>query len=176
MILTQGQVRAILDNMEKRHAKYVWTENLPIELCKHIDTTVGSVVAQSSIGRSASVMIMDAWDLMSLRRRIRMSLLDKVYTANDMRSAAKCISCCEFGLKFDNMDTARMLRQAADAIEREKAIKNKLAKIDAMAVAPLNNNLLHQKTNGEKVIAKIEFFESVKEILFGEISGRGVEK
>ena len=36
MRLTQGQVRAILDYMEKRDAHYVWTENLPIELCKHI--------------------------------------------------------------------------------------------------------------------------------------------
>ena len=105
-----------------------------------------------------------------------MSLIGKVYTANDMRAAAKCLYCCEVDLKFDNRDIARMLIQSADAIEREKAIKNMLAKIGAMAVAPLDGNLLHQKTNGEKVIAKIKFFESVKEILVGGKAGREVNE
>lgn len=36
MRLTQGQVRAILDNMERRDSPYVWMENLPCELCKYI--------------------------------------------------------------------------------------------------------------------------------------------
>lgn len=36
MRLTQGQVRAILRNMESRSVQFIWTENLPLELCKHI--------------------------------------------------------------------------------------------------------------------------------------------
>lgn len=94
--------------------------------------------------------------------------MTRKYTSYQMRVAAS--SCDEMGHQM----VARMLRQAADAIESEKAIKNKIAEIDAMAVAPLDGNLVHQKTNSEKVIAKIEFFESVKEILGCEKTGRSV--
>ena len=55
-----------------------------------------------------------------------MSLIGKVYTANDMRAAAKCLSCCEVDLKFDNRDIARMLRQAADMMDREVGNASKM--------------------------------------------------
>ena len=48
-----------------------------------------------------------------------MRKIDKVYTAQDMRDVAKCLSCSEISLNFDKRDIARMLRQAADMMERE---------------------------------------------------------
>ena len=48
-----------------------------------------------------------------------MSLIGKVYTAQDMRNASKCLFACEVDLEHDNRDIARMLRQAADMMERE---------------------------------------------------------
>ena len=47
-----------------------------------------------------------------------MSLIDKIYTAKDMRAAAKCLFACEVDLKHDNRDISRMLRQAADMMDR----------------------------------------------------------
>ena len=47
-----------------------------------------------------------------------MCLINKVYTAQDMRDAAKCLFACEVDLKHDNRDISRMLRQAADMIDR----------------------------------------------------------
>ena len=47
-----------------------------------------------------------------------MSLINKVYTAQDMRDAAKCLFACEVDLKHDNRDIAKMLRQAADMMDR----------------------------------------------------------
>lgn len=52
-----------------------------------------------------------------------MSLIGKVYTAKDMRAAAKCLFACEVDLKHDNRDISRMLRQSADMMDRaERAI------------------------------------------------------
>ncbi len=42
----------------------------------------------------------------------------KMYTAQDMRDAAKCLFACEVDLKHDNRDISRMLRQAADMMDR----------------------------------------------------------
>ena len=50
-----------------------------------------------------------------------MSLINKVYTAQDMRDAAKCLFACEVDLEHDNRDIAQMLRQAARMLEREKS-------------------------------------------------------
>ena len=47
-----------------------------------------------------------------------MSLIGKVYTSQDMRDAAKCLFACEVDLKHDNRDISRMLRQAADMMDR----------------------------------------------------------
>ena len=55
-----------------------------------------------------------------------MSLINKVYTAQDMRNAAKCLFACEVDLEHDNRDIAKMLRQAAgmmDRADREAAAK-----------------------------------------------------
>ena len=55
-----------------------------------------------------------------------MCLINKVYTAQDMRDAAKCLFACEVDLKHDNRDIAKMLRQAAgmmDRADREAAAK-----------------------------------------------------
>lgn len=52
-----------------------------------------------------------------------MSLIGKVYTAQDMRDAAKCLSCSEVSLNFDKRDIARMLRQSADMMDRAEAEK-----------------------------------------------------
>ena len=46
-----------------------------------------------------------------------MSLINKVYTAQDMRDAAKCLFACEVDLKHDNRDISRMLRQSADMMD-----------------------------------------------------------
>ena len=43
----------------------------------------------------------------------------KMYTAQDMRDAAKCLFACEVDLKHDNRDISRMLRQSADMMDRE---------------------------------------------------------
>ena len=51
-----------------------------------------------------------------------MSLIGKVYTAHDMRDAAKCLFACEVDLKHDNRDIARMLRQAADMMDRAERV------------------------------------------------------
>lgn len=47
-----------------------------------------------------------------------MCLINKVYTAQDMRDAAKCLFACQVDLKHDNRDISRMLRQAADMMDR----------------------------------------------------------
>ena len=44
----------------------------------------------------------------------------KMYTAQDMRDAAKCLFACEVDLKHDNRDISRMLRQSADMMDRER--------------------------------------------------------
>lgn len=51
-----------------------------------------------------------------------MSLIGKVYTAQDMRDAAKCLFACEVDLKHDNRDISRMLRQAADMMDRADSV------------------------------------------------------
>ena len=52
-----------------------------------------------------------------------MSIIGKAYTAQDMRDAAKCLSCSEVSINFDKRDISRMLRQAADMMDRaERAI------------------------------------------------------
>ena len=61
-----------------------------------------------------------------------MSLINKVYTAQDMRDAAKCLFACEVDLKHDNRDISRMLRQAAgmmDRADREAAAKREIAEL-----------------------------------------------
>ena len=58
-----------------------------------------------------------------------MSLINKVYTAQDMRDAAKCLFACEVDLKHDNRDISRMLRQSADMMDRaERAINDESLK------------------------------------------------
>ena len=47
-----------------------------------------------------------------------MSLINKVYTAQDMRNAAKCLFACEVDLEHDNRDIAKTLRQAAGMMDR----------------------------------------------------------
>ena len=51
-----------------------------------------------------------------------MSLISKVYTANDMRAAAKCLFASEVNLKYDNRDIARMLLQAADVMDNAYSV------------------------------------------------------
>lgn len=51
-----------------------------------------------------------------------MSLISKVYTANDMRAAAKCLFASEVNLKHDNRDIARMLLQAADVMDNAYSV------------------------------------------------------
>lgn len=45
--------------------------------------------------------------------------MSKQYTAQEMRDVAKSLSSSEVSLRFDKRDIAAMLRQAADAMERE---------------------------------------------------------
>ena len=64
-----------------------------------------------------------------------MSLIGKVYTAKDMRAAAKCLFACEVDLEHDNRDIARMLRQAADMLDRadgEAAEKREIETLRAL--------------------------------------------
>ena len=52
-----------------------------------------------------------------------MSLIGKAYTSQDMRDAAKCLSCSEVSINFNKLDIARMLRRSADMMDRaERAI------------------------------------------------------
>ena len=51
-----------------------------------------------------------------------MSLINKVYTAQDMRNAAKCLFACEVDLEHDNRDISRMLRQSADMMDRAERV------------------------------------------------------
>ena len=52
-----------------------------------------------------------------------MSLINRVYTAQDMRDAAKCLFACEVDLKHDNRDISRMLRQSADMMDRAERLR-----------------------------------------------------
>ena len=51
-----------------------------------------------------------------------MSLIGKVYTEQDMRNAAKCLFACEVDLEHDNRDISRMLRQAANMMDRAERV------------------------------------------------------
>lgn len=51
-----------------------------------------------------------------------MSLIGKAYTAHDMRDAAKCLFSCQVDLEHDNRDISRMLRQAADMMDRAERV------------------------------------------------------
>ena len=51
-----------------------------------------------------------------------MSLIGKVYTAHDMRDAAKCLFACEVDLEHDNRDISKMLRKAADMMDRAEMV------------------------------------------------------
>ena len=51
-----------------------------------------------------------------------MSLIGKAYTSQDMRDAAKCLFACEVDLKHDNRDISKMLRQAADMMDRAEMV------------------------------------------------------
>lgn len=61
-----------------------------------------------------------------------MSLIGKVYTAKDMRAAAKCLFACEVDLVHDNRDIARMLRQAADMMDRADTEKREIETLRAL--------------------------------------------
>lgn len=61
-----------------------------------------------------------------------MSLIGKVYTAKDMRAAAKCLFACEVDLEHDNRDIARMLRQAADMMDRADTEKREIETLRAL--------------------------------------------
>ena len=61
-----------------------------------------------------------------------MCLINKVYTAQDMRDAAKCLFACEVDLKHDNRDISKMLRQAADMMDR--AVGNAAAMREALVM------------------------------------------
>ena len=57
------------------------------------------------------------------------------YTAKDMRAAAKCLFACEVDLEHDKRDIARMLRQAADMMDRadvEAAEKREIETLRAL--------------------------------------------
>ena len=51
-----------------------------------------------------------------------MSLIGKVYTAHDMRDTKKCLFSCQVDLKHDNRDISKMLRQAADMMDRAEMV------------------------------------------------------
>ena len=59
----------------------------------------------------------------------------KMYTAQDMRDAAKWLFACEVDLKHDKRDISKMLRQAADMMDRadgEAAEKREIETIRAL--------------------------------------------
>lgn len=84
----------------------------------------------------------------------------KTFTAQEMREMAD-----EFYNETICTTAAAMLRQAADAMEREKRIREEINEIDTMEVAPLDGHPMHQHTNTKKVAAILEFFPKVKGIL-----------
>lgn len=95
----------------------------------------------------------------------------KIYTAKEMREKAEALELAS-GCK----SIAAMLRQAADALDREKQIIEEVSKIDTMKVVPLDGHPMHQQTNAKRVAAILEFFTKMKKIIGGVKSLEREEK
>lgn len=80
----------------------------------------------------------------------------KQYTAYQMRVAAK--ACEESG----HMILVKMLRQAADVLD---GIRNEISIIEKMPTADLDGAFENQKVNVARLLAKIAFYDKVKEIV-----------
>ena len=104
-------------------------------------------------------------------------MASKVYTAQEMREMANYNdSAYAKNPEMYSSAVSSMLRQAADALERDELILREIKKIDTMEVAPLDGHPIHQTMNTEKVAAVLEFFPKVKEILRGAKSLEREEK
>lgn len=92
--------------------------------------------------------------------------MTKRYTAQDMRKVAKSFLSSEVNLDFDKRDIAAMLRQSADILD---GVLNEITIIEKMPTAALDGAFENQKVNGERLMAKISFYDKVREIV-GEVS------
>ena len=81
----------------------------------------------------------------------------KVYKANEMRVRADYLDGALADAK-----TAAMLRQAAGIID---CILKEVGIIEEMPTADLDGSFANQKVNGERVMAKIAFYQKVRKIV-----------
>ena len=81
----------------------------------------------------------------------------KMYTAQEMRVRADYLEGALADAK-----TAAMLRQAAGIID---CILKEVGIIDEMPTADLDGSFANQKVNGERVMAKIAFYQKVRKIV-----------
>ena len=81
----------------------------------------------------------------------------KVYKANEMRVRADYLEGALADAK-----TAAMLRQAAGIID---CILKEVGIIEEMPTADLDGSFANQKVNGERVMAKIAFYQKVRKIV-----------
>lgn len=84
----------------------------------------------------------------------------KMYTAQEMRVRADYLEGALADAK-----TAAMLRQAAGIID---GILKEVGIIEKMPTADLDGSFANQKVNGERLMAKIAFYQKVKKIV-GEV-------
>ena len=81
----------------------------------------------------------------------------KRYTAQEMRVRADYLEGALADAK-----TAAMLRQAAGIID---CILKEVGIIEEMPTADLDGSFANQKVNGERVMAKIAFYQKVRKIV-----------
>ena len=81
----------------------------------------------------------------------------KMYTAQEMRVRSDYLE----GVLADKK-TAAMLRQAAGIID---CILKEVGIIEEMPTADLDGSFANQKVNGERVMAKIAFYQKVRKIV-----------
>lgn len=83
----------------------------------------------------------------------------KMYTAQEMRDMAEQILITDDDW-YD--DAGHMLRQAAGIID---CILKEVGIIEEMPTADLDGSFANQKVNGERVMAKIAFYQKVRKIV-----------
>lgn len=89
----------------------------------------------------------------------------KQYTAEEMRQMAGSIVYERSVEYFPDVEKiAAMLRQAADALD---GIRDEISSIEKMPTADLDGAFEHQKVNGDRLMAKIAFYDKVKALVAG---------
>lgn len=95
--------------------------------------------------------------------------MHKRYTAQEMRSYADAIAGDlrdndPGGVEYfydDLIPVVEALRQSADILD---SIRNEISVIEKMPTANLDGSFENQKVNGERLMAKLAFYDKTKEI------------